>query len=109
MVSGHQEPAFTVASLATIDHADAGDHPGTGRLPIVLVVGHEQAELEPGCVRIEQFRHPLARRQLPLLVHLGDTRRAAPRAQALGELPVFVGERPKAAYRSRCSDAHEVM
>ena len=102
MVSGHHD-------LAALDHADAGDDAGAGRLPVVLVVGHQQAKLEPGCLRIEQLRHPLPGRQFPLLVHLGDACRAASRAQAFGELPVFVGERPEAAYRSRCSDAHEVM
>ena len=64
IVSGHQEPAFTVASLATTttsrpcDDADAGDDAGAGRLAVVLVVRDEQADLEPGRTRVEQ---PLAR------------------------------------------------
>ena len=52
IVSGHHEPAFTVASFATITtsrpctDADAGDDAGAGRLAVVLVVGDEQADLE---------------------------------------------------------------
>ena len=115
MVSGHQEPAFTVASLATTTTSrpsttpDAGDDARAGRLAVVLIVRHQQAELEPGRARVEQPLDPLAGRELALLVHLGDAGRAAACPEALGQRPVLVGERPQAAHGSRCSDAHDLM
>ena len=53
MVSGHHEPALTVASLATTttslpdDQAHAGDDAGARSLAIVAVVGHQQPHLGP--------------------------------------------------------------
>ena len=90
MVSGHQAPAFTVASLATItaraafDFADAGDHARRGGLAVVLVVGDEQADFEEQGAGIEQRGNALARRHLPGAMLALDAGRAAAFAQ-----PVF--------------------
>ena len=108
--------------LAPLDHADAGDDAGARRLAVVLVVGDQQAELEAGRAGVEQPRDALARRELSLLVHLGDARRAAALPQARGELRVLLAELPEAAvlgwrrrghgralHGSRCSAAQALM
>ena len=89
MVSGHQAPAFTVASLATTTagrpsiRPDAGDHARGGRLAVVTVVGDQQADFEKQRARVEQRGDALARRHLAGAVLLLDARRAAAFAQAL--------------------------
>ena len=51
-VSGHQAPALTVESLATIgdrssaDTPDSGDDAGGGGLSVIKVPGNEQADLQ---------------------------------------------------------------
>ncbi len=86
-VSGHQEPALTVASLATMiggaafDFADAGDDACARRLAIILIVGDQQADFEERRARIEQLRDPLARRHLAGAVLFFDSLGAAAQAQ----------------------------
>ena len=91
MVSGHQAPAFTVASLATTTagrpsmRAEAGDDAGGGRLAVVAVVGDQQADFEEAAAGVDQLPDALARRQLAGAVLLVDARRSAARAEALFE------------------------
>src|SRR5437773_6284871 len=104
IVSGHQEPAFTVASFATTTTGrpairPSRDHAGTGRLPIVLIGGHEQADFEPGRDRIEEGGDSLARRQLPLLVLAAHAVGPAALLEPALELAVFRCERFEAAQR----------
>ncbi len=88
IVSGHHEPAFTVASFATtttgaaVHDADAGDDAGGGRLAVVLVVRDEQADLDEARAGVAEPRDALARRQLSLRVLLRDLVGAAALAQA---------------------------
>ena len=105
MVSGHQEPAFTVASLATTTTSrpsttpDAGDHAGAGRLAVVLVVGHQQAELEPGRARDRAAARPArAGASLPCWCILATRAGAAALpAGAAASCAVLLGERAQAA------------
>ncbi len=91
IVSGHHEPALTVASLATTTTSrpptrpTAVTTPAAGAAAVVLVVGDEQADLLRVRVLVEQKLDALARRQLPLLVLLLYLVRAAARAQSLFE------------------------
>jgi hypothetical protein len=88
MVSGHQEPAFTVADddLAPVDLAEAGHDPGGRRLSLIGVVGDEQADLQEPALRIAELRDAFARGQLPLLVLSLDPIRPAAEEKALLEL-----------------------
>ena len=88
MVSGHQAPAFTVASLATMTAGrpsilpDAGDDARGGRLAVVPVVGDQQADFEEEGAGVEQGRDALARGHLAGAVLPLDARRPAAFAQA---------------------------
>ena len=63
--------------FSPLDHTDPGDDSGGGCLPVVLIVGDQQTELEPRRSGVEETLHPLSGRELALLVHLGDARRPA--------------------------------
>ena len=76
---------------------DAGHDPGPGGLPVVLVVGDEESQLEPGRVRITQALDPLPRRQLSLVVLLLDAIGATPELQGGRERAVDVRELAEAA------------
>ena len=58
-------------ALPAFHDADTCDHAGAGRLPVVLVVGDQQADLEPRGTGIKQALHPLAGRKLAFLAHPG--------------------------------------
>jgi len=58
--------------------AHAGHHARAGRLAVVLIVGDEQTHFEPRSARVEQARHPLARRELFLFVLALDLVRPPP-------------------------------
>ena len=72
IVSGHHEPAFTVASFATTttirgrDYTDPVMTPAAGRLSIVLVVRDEEADLEECACRVHELRDALAGGELAL-------------------------------------------
>ena len=90
MVSGHQAPAFTVASLATtiagpFDLARARNHPRPGSLPVILIVCDQQADFEKHRTRIQQLRDSLARRELAVAVLFLDPLGAAALAQLIFE------------------------
>ena len=74
IVSGHHEPAFTVASFATTTHSRPSTMPmpvttpGAGRLAIVVIVGDEQADLEEVRVGVAELGDALAGGELSLLV-----------------------------------------
>ncbi len=92
MVSGHQAPAFTVASLATITAGRPSilprpvTTPAAGRLAVVSVVGDQQADFEEERAGVEQRRDALARGHLAGAMLLVDARRAAAFAQAVFQL-----------------------
>ena len=103
MVSGHQEPALTVASLATTTTSRPSTTPtpvmtpAAGRLAVVLVVGDQQAELEPRRAGIEQLLDPLARaRAVPWRASSRRAWRRRPASRRLGERPVFLGQSARA-------------
>ena len=85
-VVGHHD------DLAALHHPDPGNDPGAGCLPVVFVVRHQQADLQPGRARIQQLLHPLAGREPPLLMHLGGAGRSPALPQAGDEEPVLVGK-----------------
>ena len=70
MVSGHHAPGLHGGVVGhhhggpAFDLADAGDHAGGRRLPVVVVVGDQQADLEEERAGIEQARDALARGHL---------------------------------------------
>ena len=70
MVSGHQAPAFTVASLATTTAGRPSilptpvTTPAAGACAVVPIVGDQQADLLKVSSGVEKLRQPLARRQL---------------------------------------------
>ncbi len=78
--------------LAPLHHAEAGNDARPRGLPVVLVVGHQQPELEPRRARVAQPLDPLPRRELALGAHLVGARRPAARLEAAGEGAEFVGE-----------------
>ena len=112
IVSGHHEPGLDGGvvrdhdDLAALDHADAGDDAGTRRLAVVLVVRHQQPELEPRRARVEQALHPLPRGELALLVHPGDARGAAALLKPRGEPAILVAELPEPALLGLGGGAH---
>ena len=63
--------------FSSLHDTHAGDDPGAGRLAVILIVGDQQTELEPGRAGIEETLDPLSGRELALLVHLGDARGSA--------------------------------
>jgi hypothetical protein len=63
----------------------------------LIVSGHQEPELQPGGVRIEEPLHSLPGRQLPLLVHLRDSGGAPSFLEACSKDPVFLGEGAQAA------------
>src|SRR5207245_7272036 len=83
--------------------------PRRRRLAIVLVIGHEQPEFEPGAVFIEQRRDALPGGQFALIVLALDALRAASLFEARAELLVFVAERLEATHAVTCSAAHSWM
>jgi hypothetical protein len=91
MVSGHHD------HLPALGHAHPGDDTGAGSLALVLIVRHQQAELEPRRAGIQQSLHPLAGRELALLVHSGDPSGAAAFLQLGGQPAILLAELPQAA------------
>src|SRR6185503_11381230 len=63
--------------LAAMNDPDARHHARTRRLPVVLIVRHEQADLEKARALVREPRDPLARRQLSLFVLSRDLVRSA--------------------------------
>ena len=111
MVSGHQAPAFTVASLATMTagrpsmRAEAGDDAGGGRLAVVLVVGDQQADLEEARAGVDERGDALARGHLAGVMLALDARLAAALAQARFErLNLF----DQVAHVRLCRDVHVI-
>ena len=70
----HGRPAF--------DPAEARDDAGGGSLPVIAVVGDEQADFQEGGTRIEQTLDALARGHLAGAVLAVDARRSATLAEA---------------------------
>ncbi len=98
MVSGHHDPALTVASFdddddfPSLHDTDPGDDAGARRLPVILVVGDQQPDLDPGCAGIAKLLDAFAGGELALAVHLGDALGAAALLQAASQLEVLVGQ-----------------
>ena len=89
IVSGHHDPALTVASFATTTTSRPptlpthGDHACGWRFAVVPVVGDEQPDLEPWRAGIEQRAATRSRgASCPLRVHLLDALGAAALARA---------------------------
>jgi hypothetical protein len=105
IVSGHHEPALTVASLATTTTSrpcttpSPVTTPGGRRLPLVLVVRDEQADLDEGRAGVAEPLDPLARRELPLLVLPIDLVRPAALAEPRLERADLCGELAEAVVR----------
>jgi len=64
-------------ALAAGDHRDSRDHTGARRLPLVLVVGDEQPDLEEMRIRVRDLRDALAGGELSLFVLSGRLVRAS--------------------------------
>ncbi len=80
MVSGHQAPAFTVASFATITAGRPSmrprprDYAGGRRLAVVAVVRDQQADFQEARTRVDQAGNALPRGHFAGLVLAIDTR-----------------------------------
>ena len=96
LLDGHREigPALDRGVVGddedfpAVDDADAGDHPGAGRLVLVLAVGRERAELEERRIPVEELIQALADEEFaPGFVELpvlGRTSLPGPRPAAPG-------------------------
>ncbi len=105
IVSGHHDPALTVASFATTttwrprDARDSGDDAGGGRLAVVLVVRDEQADLEEAGVGIAKTLDALAGGELSLRVLASNLLRSAALSEPCLELSDFRAELAKSRGR----------
>src|SRR2546425_3994521 len=91
---------------ASTDTAQPGHDAGRRRLAVVLIPRHEQPDLDPRAVFVEQRRDAFARGQLPLIVLAFDALRAASLFEAGAELLIFLAERLEATHAATCSAAH---
>lgn len=81
--------------------AQPRDHAGCRGLPVVLVVGYEEADFEPAAVPVEQRGHALARGELPLVVLAADPVGPAALLETRAQVAVFRGQGLQAAQRRR--------
>ncbi len=108
IVSGHHDPALTVASFATTTTwrpqtlRDSGDDTGGRRLALVFVVGDEETDLEKARVGIAQTLDALAGGELSLRVLAGDLLRAAALSEPCLELSDFRAQLPEAGRHASC-------